>query len=592
MPPKKKSKSKVQEPEPEYEEEEVIVPPPVSTAEEVDAEDEGITRCVCGKADEEFGTWMIQCETCQVWQHGICVGFQSQEDCPETYYCEQCRPDLHVELLQNLRKNAHHHPRNVSSTTGQSTSHDGALHLQTHNLLASVDAAAASTSMSRSSRSPTPIAARSSLPKRRNTLNSREAAYEEALERGDIDALNKITATQDEEAAAANAAKRKRKRSGGMSAADEAARRKRSSPTPGSVTSDRPSALDVDVLRDTNDGTVSVTGSSKADTTARRGKRNKKEKEASLDVDIDDGASNVSASHGGLQPPKKHANQYTYRWKPSPNAVSPTKTPNFNRNTGSAAPEAPVSSAPSRKSGAGTGGSHHKASQQPSAAAPPSPHQPISTPWGLPDHLSHLSDLLPTPLQGPIDVPIGPKDSIQERGAKVKWPQKRTTIGEMRRRVRAMLDYSTKAQVDVTERAKRTASLENFLKRAEEAGLEGVGVAAIGPAKGRSRADAGVDYELVASIANLPEVLDPVLEPSPPISQTTSQQGTLSGSTAMDFSALTTAQLLASLTQDLLSFQERFGAGPGGKVYRETAPRERRPRGAAAAAMAAIERSD
>ncbi|KAG8886169.1 hypothetical protein FRB97_007207 [Tulasnella sp. 331] len=471
------------------------------------------------------------------------------------------------------------------------------------------EAAAASTSMSRSSRSPTPLAtSRHSLPKRRNTLNSREAAYEEALERGDIDALNKITATQDEETAAANAAKRKRKRSGGTSAADDAARRKRSSPTPGSVTSDRPSALDVDISRDINDGTVSVTGSSKADTTVRRGKRTKKEKEASLDVDIDgvlfammhglymklmdlihlqDGASTVSASHGGLAPPKKHANQYTYRGKPPANTVTPTKAPNANRNTGSAAPEA-VSGAPSRKSGAGTGASH-KASQQPSAAAPPSPHQPISTPWGLPDHLSHLSDLLPTPLQGPIDVPVGPKDTIQERGAKVKWPQKRTTIGEMRRRVRAMLDYSTKAQVDVTERAKRAASLDNFLKKAEEAGLEGAGVAATGPAKGRNKADAGVDYELVASIANSPEVLDPILEPSPPISQSTSQQGT---STAMDFSSLTTAQLLASLTQDLLSFQEKFGAGPGGKVYRETALRERRPRGAAAAAMAAMERSD
>lgn len=149
-------------------------------------------------------------------------------------------------------------------------------------------------------------------------MNSREAAYEEALERGDIDALNKITATQDEETAAASAAKRKRKRSGGTSAADEAARcvhsffpgkgslgvdflgalrdflyffparRKRSSPTPGSVTSDRPSALDVDISsRDMNDGTVSVTGSSKADTTVRRGKRTKNQKEASLDVDID-----------------------------------------------------------------------------------------------------------------------------------------------------------------------------------------------------------------------------------------------------------------------------------------------------------------
>lgn len=156
-----------------------------------------------------------------------------------------------------------------------------------------------------------------------------------------------------------------------------------------------------------------------------------------------------------------------------------------------------------------------------------------------------------------------------------------------------MLDYCTKAQLDVSERAKRVASLENFLEKAAEAGLEGVGAASVGHAKGKGKADAGVDYELVSSIANLPEVLDPTLLPSPPMSQSTSMQGTATASTtAMDFSAMTTAQLLASLTQDLLGFQEKFGPGLGGKVYRETAPRERRPRGAAAAAIAAMERSD
>lgn len=168
----------------------------------------------------------------------------------------------------------------------------------------------------------------------------------------------------------------------------------------------------------------------------------------------------------------------------------------------------------------------------------------------------------------------------------------------MRRRVRAMLDYTTKAQVDVMERAKRTASLDNFIKQAAEMGLEGVGVAPQGPAngKGKGRADAGVDYELITTIANLPEVLEPVLESSPPVSASTSLQGTAAGTaqvtTALDFSTLTTAQLLASLTQDLLSFQEKFGAGTGSKVYRDAVPRERRPRGAAAAAIAAMERSE
>lgn len=34
------------------------------------------------------------------WQHGICVGFSNQEEVPDTYFCEKCRPDLHEELLK------------------------------------------------------------------------------------------------------------------------------------------------------------------------------------------------------------------------------------------------------------------------------------------------------------------------------------------------------------------------------------------------------------------------------------------------------------------------------------------------------------
>lgn len=52
MPPKKKSKSKVLDLEPEYEEEEISMPPPPIVTGDGDLDDEGITRCVCGKAGE------------------------------------------------------------------------------------------------------------------------------------------------------------------------------------------------------------------------------------------------------------------------------------------------------------------------------------------------------------------------------------------------------------------------------------------------------------------------------------------------------------------------------------------------------------
>lgn len=70
-------------------------------------EAEEVTRCLCGNDDlkldpkdkyyknEAVLGLFIQCEKCNAWQHGYCVGIY--EDTPELkkYWCEQCRLDLH-----------------------------------------------------------------------------------------------------------------------------------------------------------------------------------------------------------------------------------------------------------------------------------------------------------------------------------------------------------------------------------------------------------------------------------------------------------------------------------------------------------------
>lgn len=69
---------------------------------------EEITRCICGEDDlsvpknhqGEFNNvdpgFFIQCETCSVWQHGYCVGIKDEENSPEKYWCEQCKPHFHT----------------------------------------------------------------------------------------------------------------------------------------------------------------------------------------------------------------------------------------------------------------------------------------------------------------------------------------------------------------------------------------------------------------------------------------------------------------------------------------------------------------
>lgn len=68
-------------------------------------EEEGETRCICGDLDppDELGLF-IQCEQCGVWQHGYCVGI-TNDDTPDKYWCEQCRPDLHRLYVTDLGEN-------------------------------------------------------------------------------------------------------------------------------------------------------------------------------------------------------------------------------------------------------------------------------------------------------------------------------------------------------------------------------------------------------------------------------------------------------------------------------------------------------
>ncbi|KAL1918802.1 uncharacterized protein VTP21DRAFT_2824 [Calcarisporiella thermophila] len=62
--------------------------------EEMEGEDGGFTRCICGEVHHEG--IMIQCEECKVWQHCICVGIVSEKGIPDMYYCEECRPENHI----------------------------------------------------------------------------------------------------------------------------------------------------------------------------------------------------------------------------------------------------------------------------------------------------------------------------------------------------------------------------------------------------------------------------------------------------------------------------------------------------------------
>jgi hypothetical protein len=82
--------------------------------------------------------------------------------------------------------------------------------------------------------------------------------------------------------------------------------------------------------------------------------------------------------------------------------------------------------------------------------------------------------MLPTEVPKPLEVVagvsvIGPgpgRESVErttERGVKVKWPSKRTSVADMNKRVRALVEWVGREQASASDRARRREALEKAI---------------------------------------------------------------------------------------------------------------------------------
>ena len=73
--------------------------------EEEEDEENEIIRCVCGlyEEEEDVPRAMICCDSCSAWQHNDCMGLKEDYE-PPKYFCEQCRPNDHKELLAAMKR--------------------------------------------------------------------------------------------------------------------------------------------------------------------------------------------------------------------------------------------------------------------------------------------------------------------------------------------------------------------------------------------------------------------------------------------------------------------------------------------------------
>ncbi|KAA1473912.1 hypothetical protein DENSPDRAFT_840451 [Dentipellis sp. KUC8613] len=393
--------------------------------------------------------------------------------------------------------------------------------------------------------------------KRRNTMNSRDAAYDETLMKeimeataAEATAANKAPSSVngsvnghgdvEEQAEAGTNSRRKRKR-----LEDDAASVKRTRSA--STTSDRP--LPVNATREETPASVVA---AKVTTTMpapppktsrnRRGGGRKSAAQAQdlASVDGDEAAVPTSSRRATNSRAKAAASTPARRGQASGSAAHEHGTRrNYSGGTNGAGA---ASHAPGSSATRAYHNSHAYVVSQ----------QPLLTSWSLPDYLAHLEHILPTDVPQPLEVRASGADSTDrslERGVKIKWPSKRMSVGDMNKRVRALVEWVGREQASTLERGRRREALEAALREtATESHAVPNGVISSAPGEeGPDRNDA-------------PMVLD-----GPPAESPIQEKPGPTLPSENELAQLSTMKMMEELMEELIGFQERFGPGAKSK---------------------------
>ncbi|KAJ7251473.1 hypothetical protein B0H12DRAFT_1296210 [Mycena haematopus] len=510
--PKEKEKELLKNSEKDRPHTDEQVPDPAPDAPQPPAEEEenGVTRCICGREDDpDAGEFMVQCETCKVWQHGLCMGYDSEAQLhDDDYYCEQCRPDFHTEYLKKSRRKARH-----SSTTSHHT-----------------------TAAPRQSRSHSP-SLQKQPSKRRNTMNSRDAAFDENLKEILETTAAEAGATHDP-AAPTNGNGHPEVDEDGEPAPPNRKKRKRTEDdaSPGQETNEISierlgSAHASAVPRDESPPPVKVVPPPKAPGRRRGGRK----------AVVHELVVSIEGEEVSLPAPSKRGHAGRAKGAGAKN-----------RNAAAVAPQSMNHEHATRRNPTQAPNGHPSATPAESSRAYRNSHayavsqQPMFTSWGLPDYLAHLEAILPTDVPQPLEVlgtgapntsRAGSLERTQERGVKVKWPSKRMSVGDMNKRVRALVEWVGREQASASERSKRKEALEAALH--EEL------------MKGAHHGPEGVDG--TSPIDDTAMALDP---PGP-------DKLLLSVSAPKFYATQASAatKMMEELMDELIRFQERFGPG-------------------------------
>ncbi|KAH9443877.1 hypothetical protein KEM48_011698 [Puccinia striiformis f. sp. tritici PST-130] len=416
-------------------------------------EDANITRCVCGEDNDEANdVIMFQCDKCSVWQHGPCVGLYAEF--PGDYFCEKCRPDLHI-TGQYKKSTAQQPSRRSPSFTSSSSRRERV----------NPDAASLAAFLTDAGVKPEDQLSLGgfALPTFAQTRRQSNMLVDGVVQLSQkkhpvIDTSCSSTTESALPSAIPDSHKTKRKRpsldlldsptlQNTEPTLEEKLKRPRISPV-----ADLPSpAASVST-------TTSKLHNPPSASSLFSGPIGKQKRSRKVDAADDPGVATSNSK-------SKAAGVFAGR-----NPVSASSTASGRRGS-------PTKR--SREDGRRTKQQQQQVTEQQQAQQQQQQRQQqveamLSEGWGLPDHLSYLDYLLPSAFPQPLVIEglsidqngslSETNNKIYETPAKVKFPSKRTTIADLRKRSKHLVDYLQKVQIESSDREKRNELIAKSLR--------------------------------------------------------------------------------------------------------------------------------
>ncbi|PLB37937.1 putative transcriptional regulator (Cti6) [Aspergillus candidus] len=428
---------------------------------EEDEEEEEVTRCLCGQQEypglppsrrealgrsgmrprvkedaslnpppdsselmsDDMGSMFIQCDSCKVWQHGGCVGIMDEAMSPDEYYCEECRKELHrIKSEVNGSRSSTYLPVVAPSSTAVSSresSHDPSKR--------SKDSKSRNNDMHN--------------PKRRSTMNSRDAAYdEEELIRRAIEESKEDNQLDTDEASVRRG---KRSRSDSEAHKQVAKKQRTSSPSPGIPEPSKPVSQPVSE----DDKEKEVTNGTRRQRATSRGQRDKETKEPEepeeespennrrrgrTDPQKDDGE--AESNHEAASSPKP-----VVAPEPEPLPPSPNETPVPPPETTAARPSTRKSGRPPARRGGRVGRNQYTRDRDVNGT---DSNGTLNSPRrGQSYDIGGESPRIGGP-NGHVNGEVG-------KPSRPRYVNQRTTMNEMKRRVAGILEFISRMQVEM-----------------------------------------------------------------------------------------------------------------------------------------------